>query len=240
MAWLTACGASASESTETSPEQTRTGSETGGPNLVTLRGLVVLECDGARGSCSLVQNGRVVFLSTGPERFGEAPPPGSVVDVRAYDNRWPGLAYPALFSLNEEIGFLNYAAGATDGWIKRVGERHCLTVLGHVGSIDKTYFETGEGEYEETGEEVVELLAPIWSDESREPEGAANFGVPAHLRTKLLSLQWDEETGSREPPEFDLALVEAKRGSWYDLLDVRPAGDSRPLVGCDEPTTGTS
>jgi hypothetical protein len=147
---------------------------------------------------------------------------GSVVDVRAYTRFSPRFRDDlALLSLETDAD----AAGPT--WVRKVGRAERLNVRGLVGEIDKTYEQIrggGSPQFRPTGDESVELLAPVWTLTGKprisHGERAASFTAPHSLRPELVELQWDREAGDPTFATFSLVLHSTRRSSGYELVGV--------------------
>jgi len=98
--------------------------------LVTVRGLVVLDCDRAtRTFCSVgTASGRVPILYTGTARFASVPRVGSRVDVRGYDVRDASDAYLGVIALA-------VPGGTARTTVRRTGTATTLVLHGKVGAV---------------------------------------------------------------------------------------------------------
>lgn len=211
--------------TAQAPSEQSSGLELGQPGeLVTVRGLVLLDCNYSNGDgCTLAtRDGSLAFLETGYDGFRRLPRRGSVVDVRAYTRFSPRFRDDlALLSLETDSD----EAGPT--WVRKVGRAERLDVRGLVGDIDKTYEQIrggGSPKFRPTGDESVELLAPVWTLAGKprisHGEEAASFTAPPSLRDELVELQWDREAGDPTFVTFSLVLHWTRRASGYELVGV--------------------
>jgi hypothetical protein len=206
------------------PSEQPSGLELGRPGeLVTVQGLVLLDCNYSNGGCTLAtRDGSLAFLETGYDGFRRMPHRGSVVDVRAYTRFSPRFRDDlAALSLETDPD----EAGPT--WVRKVGRAERLDVRGLVGDIDKTYEQIrggGSPEFRPTGDESVELLAPVWTLTGKprvsHGERAASFTAPPSLRDELVELQWDREAGDPMFVTFSLVLHWTRRASGYELVGV--------------------
>ena len=192
-----------------------------GPPLVTMHGLVLLERYGGTpaGQFLVTPDGHVIDLFVPPESVQSLPPIGSVVDVRAYDNRFADEIYPVL------------VLEGPGTYLKKRGSVSRLVVHGKVGRISEGA-KLVNGKYVVDGTSFVDFVRPLWRLVGGKPvidgeHEADAFALTPALRKKVTPWVWDYKLrpGDRATWSFSLKLHThpgtALRPGW-ELVDVTP------------------
>ena len=176
--------------------------------LVTVRGLVVLDCDRAtRTFCSVgTATGRVPILYTGTTRFASVPRVGSRVDVRGYDVRDASDAYLGVIALA-------VPGGTARTTVRRTGTATTLVLHGKVGAVTagRVGFVSIRWVRSPIGRPVIGNLYERFS-----------FPATAAIVSKARRMRWDRVARpfDRQTWAFSLRLVHGV----YRLVALRRDG----------------